>query len=550
MRHLLWILALAACAPAWKDTPHDQLFQYEKRIGLVPKPTEREPSDWWDHGHKLFVRPLGRLISPGTYAQAAFGGPPARDVNRLGQVPDSTWFENRIGRRDYSVEEVFAGAAAGSGLASGPLTVISGKLEGVSAGFVVRDTAGDTWYLKLDHPAFPELSTSAEVITSRLLWLAGYRVPAMLVTDIERSRFVLAPQARTKDGRNARVPLTPQRLERLLANTNPNLAGKIRFLISKQPPGKILGPFSYQGQRGEDVNDTIPHEHRRSLRALWLFSAWVNNTDTREANTLDMFVPVSPDGRGIVEHYLIDFGDSFGSSGEGEKAAIEGYQYLVDWVSMFTNVVSLGFRYPSVGKVKRSPARAIGLFESEAFEPEDWKAELPNPAFDQRTHDDVFWAASILARIQPDHIRAAVAAGHYTEDAAVGAAATILLARRAKLLEMGLANRVAADRPRATGMMLKLDDLRALGGLGSGPFKYVVRWSRTLRSDPVLARGEVTAVEGELAIDLATAIVAARRHDSFADDPFVTVELQQYGRAMEVQLRVSGDRVTPIAVER
>jgi hypothetical protein len=546
---VLAFLVLAACAPAWKDTPHDQLFQYERRVGLMKRPTERTPSDWWDHGHKLFVRPLGRLLSPGTYAQAAFGGPPARDVNRLGQVPDSTWFENRIGRRTFSVEEAFVGAAAGSGLASGPLTVISGKLDGVSAGFVVRDTAGDTWYLKLDHPAYPELSTSAEVISSRLLWLAGYHVPAMLVTDIERTRFVLDPEAKTRDDYNGRKRLTPADFERLLANTNPNVAGKIRVLVSKQPPGKILGPFSYRGMRGEDVNDTIPHEHRRSLRGLWLFSAWINNTDIREANTLDMFRPLAGD-RGIVEHYLIDFGDAFGSSGEGEKAAIEGRDYLVDWLSMFTNIVSLGFRYPSVGKLQRSPARAIGLFEATAFEPEDWNPELPNPAFDQRTHDDEFWAASILARIQPDHIRAAVAAGHYTEEAAVGAAVDVLLARRAKLLELGFANRLAADRPRATGTVLKLDDLRALGGLASGSFKYVVRWSRTRRSDPVLARGDVVAVDGELVIDLAAAIVAARRHTSFADDPFVTVALSQYARTMEVQLRVSGDRVTPIAVER
>jgi hypothetical protein len=550
MMRALCILALAACAPAWKDTPHDQLFQYEQRVGLVPKPTGRTPSDWWDHGHKLFVRPLGRLISPGTYAQVAFGGPPARDVNRLGQVPDSSWFENRIGRRAYSVEETFAGAAAGSALAAGPLTVISGKLDGVSAGFVVRDTAGDTWYLKLDHPAFPELSTSAEVISSRLLWLAGYRVPAMLVTDLERSRFVLDPEAQTRNDYNGRKALTPDVFARLLANTNPNPAGKIRVLVSKQPPGRVLGPFSFEGTRGEDVNDTIPHEHRRSLRALWLFSAWVNNTDTREANTLDMFVPIARDGRGIVEHYLIDFGDAFASSGLGEKAAIEGYQYLVDWTSMFTNILSLGLRYPSVGKVKRRAARAIGLFEAEAFDPDDWKPELPNPAFDQRTHDDVFWAASILARIQPDHIRAAVSAGHYSEDAASGAAVEVLLARRAKLLERGFANRLAADRPRATGTVLKLDDLRALGGLGSGPFRYIVRWSRTRHRDPVLARGEVSGVEGELAIELAPALVAARRRAGFTDDPFVTVELAQYGRTMEVQLRVSADRVTPIAVER
>jgi hypothetical protein len=543
------LIALAACAPAWKDTPHDQLFQYEQRVGLVRRPTTRAPSDWWDHGDKLFVRPLGRLLSPGTYAQAAFGGPPARDVNKLGQVPDSSWFENRIGRRTYTIAEAFAGAAAGSGLASGPLTVISGKIDGVSAGVGVRDRAGDTWYLKLDHPAFPELSTSAEVITSRLLWLAGYRVPAMLVTDIEQARFELDPKAKTRDRYNRSTPLTATAFARLLANTNPDKDGKIRVLVSKQPPGQILGPFSYRGLRGEDVNDTIEHEHRRSLRGLWLFSAWVNNTDTREANTLDMFRPLAPDGRGYVKHYLIDFGDAFGSSGLGEKGAVEGHRYLVDWTSILGNLFSLGLTYPEHGDAKRSPVRAIGLFEAEVFDPEGWRPELPNPAFDQRTTDDVFWAASILARISPAHIASAVAAGHYSEQKAAGAVVDILLARRRKLLEHGFSHRLAVDRPRVTGTVLRLDDLRALGELGSGAFTYVVRWSRTRRADPVLARGQVTDVAGELAIELAPVLADVRRRSGFADDPFVTVELTRLARSVDVQLRVSGDKLIPIAVE-
>ena len=551
MKRAVVLVALAACAPAWKDGPHDQLFQYEQRVGLVPRPTQRAPSDWWDHGHKLFIRPLGRLISPGSYAQKAFGGPEARDVNNLGQVPDSSWFENRIGKRAYEVADVFAGAAAGSGLASGPLTVISGKLDGVSAGFVVRDRAGDTWYLKLDHPAFPELSTSAEVISSRLLWLAGYRVPAMLITDIETNRFVLDPKARTKDGYNRSIALTGVAFAQLLANTNPDKDGKIRALISKQPPGDTLGPFSYQGQRGEDVNDTIPHEHRRSLRGLWLFSAWLNNTDTREANTLDMFRPVSADGkRGIVEHYLIDFGDAFGSAGLGEKSTSEGWNNMVDWTSIFGNLFSLGFAYPDYRGVERNPARAVGLFEAKVFEAAEWNPELPNPAFDQRTPDDVFWAASILARIQPDQIRAAVSAGHYREEAAAGAVVKILLDRRWKLLDYAFINHVAIDRPRAVGTVLRIDDLRALGGLTHGAFSFVVRWSRTRRGDPVLARGDVAATDGELVIDLAPALAAARKRGGFADDPFLTVELSQYSRSVDVQLRVSGAKVIPIAIER
>ncbi len=546
---ILLLLALGACAPAWKSTPHDQLFQTERRVGFARAPARSSPSDWWDKGNLLLVRPLGQLLSPGTFVKEMFGGPPARDVNRLGQVPDSAWFVNRIGRRPVVNAEAFTGAAGDSGLAAGPLSVISGKLDGVSAGFVVRDSANQVWYLKLDHPAFPQLSTSAEVISSRLLWLAGYRVPAMQAFDVERARFVLDPKARTKDAYNRSTPLTAALLARLLYNTNPDSKGRIRVLISRQPPGQVLGPFSYAGQRGDDPNDTIAHEHRRSLRALWLFSAWLNNTDTRDANTLDMFVPTEPDGRGIIEHYLIDFGDSFGSTGLGEKAAVEGWEYLIDWPTIFTNLLSLGIRYPVYERARRSSIREVGLFEAKRFEPDDWKPTLPNPAFSMRTPDDVFWAGSILARIQPDHVRAAVAAGHYKEEGASAYVVETLLARRNKLLQYAFINYLELDRPRGDGLELRLDDLRVLGGLPqSGDIDYVVRWDRTRASDPVLLRGTVEANQPELVIDLAPAV--AGRTD-LGGEPFITVELSRHGGTkLDVHLRLEGGRVIPIAVDR
>ncbi|MEO8701820.1 MAG: hypothetical protein ABI867_17380 [Kofleriaceae bacterium] len=549
MKRVTLLAAVAACAPAWKHTPHDQLFQTEHRRGLIRSPQDSPEADWWNRGEMLFVRPLGRALSPGTYVKALLGGPPARDVNRLGQVPDSPWFENRISRRNYSVQEVFDGAAGDTGFAPGELSVISGKIDGVSAGFVVRDTAGQVWYLKLDHPGFPQISTSAETIASRLLWLAGYRVPSMKAFDVDRGRFVLDPKAHMKDRYSRSVPMTPAYLAELLANTNPDLENRIRVLMSRQAKGKVLGPFDYRGQRVDDRNDTIPHEHRRSLRALWLFAAWVNNTDTRSNNTLDMFVPLAPDGSGIVEHYLIDFGDSFGATGLGEKALKEGWEYLLDWPVVITNLFGFGLRTPDYEHAKRSPLRSVGLFESKVFDPTSWKPGLPNPAFDQRTSADLFWAASILARIQAEHVRAAVGAGSYKEEGAAEYVVATLLERRQKLLEYGFGTFLELDRPRGAGLTLRLDDLRVLGGLThQGEIQYVVRWNRTRAFDVELASGSVPANTPELSIDLTQAI-AARRGD-FGDDPFITVLLKRHGRQLEVHLRVSADRVIPVAVER
>jgi hypothetical protein len=549
-RVLAIVIGLASCVPAWKNTPHDQLFQTEVPATLIRQPKAIDPSDWWNKGTMLFVRPLGRLVSPGTYAQALFGGPEARDVNHLGQVPDSGWFENRIGRRAYKPDEVFAGAANDAGLAAGPLLVISGKIDGVSAGFVIRDSAGTIWYLKMDHPAFPELSTSAEVIASRLLWLAGYRVPSMHAVDVDRDRFVLDAKAKTRDRYNRSVPLRLETLQNLLVNTNPDTHGRIRVLVSRKPPGKILGPFSYRGTRPDDASDTIPHEHRRSLRGLWLFSAWLNNTDTRDDNTLDMFRPTSHDGRGVIDHYLIDFGDSFGSTGLGEKAAMEGWEHLVDWRSTFINLITLGLRYPDYNHAERSAVRSVGRFEAKVFEPAEWRPEIPNPAFDQRTRADEFWAASILARIQPEHIRAAIAAGHYREEGAVTYVIETLLERRRKLLEHAFAGFLELDRPRVEANILHLDNLRVLGKLPAmGDFKYVVRHDRTYGRDRELARGVISDDAGQIDVDLRP-ILAAHERD-LRGDPFVTVTFTRHGGTkLEVHLRLSGERLVPVGVDR
>jgi hypothetical protein len=550
-RRLAVLCVLAACAPGWKQAPHDRLFQYDPPVTLVRAPEGLSFSDWWDHVFETTVRPLGRAISPGTYVALVVGGRAARDVNALDQVPDSSWFENRIGRRTVTSDEAFHGEATDGGPAAGPLLVIHGKVSGVSAGFVVRDSARQIWYVKLDHPAFPELSTGAEVISSRLLWLAGYRVPSMHVLDVERSRFVLAPTAKGKDEYNRAVWLTQEALDLLLANTNPDATGRIRMLFSKQPPGTVLGSFSYSGTRADDLNDTIEHEHRRSLRGLWLFSAWLNNTDMRQANTLDMFRPIAGDGRGLVEHYQIDFGDAFGSTGLGEKAAAEGWEYLVDWPEVFGNLISFGLRYPSYRAVKRSELRSVGLFEATVFNPSEWKPEYPNPAFDQRTQGDLMWAASILARIQPDHIRAAVTAGNYHETGAADRITEVLLARRAKLLRFAFAGLLELDRPRVTGTRLRLDDLRALGGLPqTGSISYVVRWDRTRRVDPVLVHGTIVPGRNlEVEIELAEAIAEARKA-GLEDDPFLTVALSRHGTKLEVHLRVAGDRLIPVGIER
>src|SRR5262245_30739795 len=64
---------------------------------------------------------------------------PARNVNALDEVPNSSWFENRIGARDMSPDEVARGPVT-LGPPQLPLTVVRGKdTGGGNPGFFVRD---------------------------------------------------------------------------------------------------------------------------------------------------------------------------------------------------------------------------------------------------------------------------------------------------------------------------------------------------------------------------------------------------------------------------
>src|SRR5262245_42319708 len=54
-----------------------------------------------------------------TFGETARSFGPALNVNTLGEVPDSSWFTNRIGQQDMSIEEVLRGPDQVDGPAPG-----------------------------------------------------------------------------------------------------------------------------------------------------------------------------------------------------------------------------------------------------------------------------------------------------------------------------------------------------------------------------------------------------------------------------------------------
>ncbi|MBM3811326.1 MAG: hypothetical protein FJW20_06785 [Acidimicrobiia bacterium] len=85
----------------------------------------------------------------------------------------------------------------------------------------------------------------------------------------------------------------------------PKRDDKYRGGASLYLPGKPLGPFKYYGTRRDDPNDVTPHEHRRDLRGLSVFCAWLGSKRSSEDWIADSLIKRRDKiGRGFFSRVL------------------------------------------------------------------------------------------------------------------------------------------------------------------------------------------------------------------------------------------------------
>ena len=224
-----------------------------------------------------------------------------------------------------AVDRLVKGPDTGTG-PSGTWTIVSGKMEGVAPGFTIRDGAGQLYFIKFDPPSNPEMASGAEVISTKFFHAFGYHVPENYIATVRRDALVIGEDARIEDDNGRRRQMDLSDLESLLKRGARNTDGSYRVLASKALEGKPVGPFRYYGTRPDDPNDIFPHEHRRELRGLLVFCAWLNHDDSRSINSLDTLV--SAGGRTIVRHHLLDFGSTLGSGTTQAQSRRAGNEFL------------------------------------------------------------------------------------------------------------------------------------------------------------------------------------------------------------------------------
>ena len=127
------------------------------------------------------------------------------------EVPDSSWFTNRIGVRGRCPSRTRSARAptrpAGRPRARG--RSISGKSDGITPGFTIRDSAGIIWFIKFDPPSNPEMATGAEMVVHQALLgarLPRAREPPGHAPPRQRSRSIPRPPFGTFEGSGERSP--------------------------------------------------------------------------------------------------------------------------------------------------------------------------------------------------------------------------------------------------------------------------------------------------------------------------------------------------------
>jgi hypothetical protein len=181
---------------------------------------------------------------------------------------------------DITSKDMLAGAG---GEAMKPdisnVTFVKDEVGGYSAGFRVRDGAGNVWVAKLGKEAQPETAAS------RFVWAAGY------VSEIH----YLFPCVHIKGAPDKNV-------ERCEGKGFAN----VRF--EARPKG-----IKRQGTTWSWANN--PFSGTKELKGLIVLMAFLNNWDLKDDNNKLIYVPGSDGAQGEIHYILSDLGATFGKTG-------------------------------------------------------------------------------------------------------------------------------------------------------------------------------------------------------------------------------------------
>ncbi len=472
---LVFVFATSGCAAAHRDFPLRDPITVDTDLRPVSlacraSPTPKDPRNVscapdvyvspliWDGADNMLFRPLSEALGVERHGEAV-------NVNSLDEVPDSSWFTNRIGVHPLSVEEVARGACRPEllldpdGSADGTWLIDHGKANGSSPGFRVSIPGKGKYLFKGEPPDQPERPSAASVVGAAIYEAAGFNTSCEQIVYFRPSLLKLAPGLTYQGNFGAMEPFGQKVVDKILADS-PHRGALVRMQASAWLPGYLVGPFRYTGTRADDPNDVVAHDERRELRGGRLLAAWLDHFDAREQNSMDSWIAESPNGTdegggkkkgegrdkvkpkpdaspGHVVHYYLDTSDCLGSEWDWEEISRRlGYSYIVDWGDMGRDLVTLGIPTRPWDRVSRTPGEeSFGFFNVKDFEPDQWKNEYPNAAFSRMTERDGAWMARILARFTPQMVDALGRSAKLSDPRKTAYLTSVLQGRLDKILE-------------------------------------------------------------------------------------------------------------------
>ncbi len=480
---LLLLSALAvgcASSPRFRDAP--AIWRVDDDLS-IPEPSERE-YDAKEYFANIFViKRLDRTLQ-------IKDREPAHNVNALEEVPDSTWFQNRIGVRTVTPAEA-AKAADTGGPPRPPLSVVGGKIGGGNPGFIIKDGTGRKFLVKFDTEQNPELQTSAGVIVNRIFWTAGYNVPSDHIFILRKEELGIAPGATYTDPQLRKLPFEQSKIDGVLIFAPRQKDGSYRAFASQLLEGKPKGGFSPDGQRKDDVNDRVRHEHRRELRGLRVLAAWVNHSDMKEDNTLDMYV--QKDGRRYLKHYFLDFGEALDGHGAEKGRREDGWENFIDWEMQAKAMFAFGLWKRPWEDARVTPWPSIGAFTADPFDPLAWREAYPFWPFVEADDADNYWGAKLVMRFDRPMVKAIVEQGKLSDPDAERYLVDTLMKRRDAIGRAYFEQVSPLDEFTLTSEQLCMTDLSVRHGFVPGG---VVEW---LKGSTVVASRAVNA-DGRLCV--------------------------------------------------
>ncbi len=103
---------------------------------------------------------------------------------------------------------------------------------------------------------------------------------------------------------------------------------------------------------------------------------------------------------------------------------------------MGSDFVTLGIPLRPWDLAHKTPGREkFNYFDVERFEPDHWKNEYANPAFDRMTERDAAWMARVLSGFTPDLVQALASMGQFSHPDDTAFLASVLEGRLEKILQ-------------------------------------------------------------------------------------------------------------------